>query len=80
MDFKLLSKKAASMGGSINVSVGVEQVTIGGSVLSEFAAEFISMISDMAMNPAFPASELERIKNGYETRPGGSERCTTEYR
>jgi len=62
MDFKLLSKKAASMGGSINVSVGVEQVTIGGSVLSEFAAEFISMISDMAMNPAFPASELERIK------------------
>jgi len=62
MDFKLLSKKAASIGGSINVSVGVEQVTIGGSVLSEFAADFITMLSDLAMNPAFPASELERIK------------------
>ncbi|HSB92211.1 MAG TPA: pitrilysin family protein [Flavitalea sp.] len=62
MDFKLISKKAASMGGSINVSVGVEQVNIGGSVLSEFAAEFITMVSELAMNPAFPASELERIK------------------
>src|SRR5918993_4854066 len=27
MDFKLISKKAAQMGGSINVGVGVEQVT-----------------------------------------------------
>ncbi len=62
MNFATLSKKAAQMGGGINVSVGPNQTTISGSVLSEYAPEFIKLISDLVMNPAFPASELERLK------------------
>lgn len=63
MDFKTISKKAAAMGGNINVGVGMDQVTISGSVLSEFAPELISLIADILINPAFPASEVERLKS-----------------
>jgi predicted Zn-dependent peptidase len=62
MNFAALSKKAAQMGGELNVSVGMTQTTISGSVLSEYAPEFIKLVADLVMNPAFPASELERLK------------------
>jgi predicted Zn-dependent peptidase len=63
MDFKTISKKVASMGGSVNVATGLNQVTISGSVLSEFAPELIKILADIAINPAFPEKELERLKN-----------------
>jgi len=63
MSFSEFAKKAASMGGSLNVAVGSTQTTISGSVLSEYAPEFIQLISEMVMHPAFPASELERLKS-----------------
>ena len=65
MDFAAISKKAAMMGGNLNVSVGLTETTISGSVLSEYAGAFIKLISDVVMNPAFPASELERLKSDY---------------
>jgi predicted Zn-dependent peptidase len=64
-DFKALAKKVAGMGGALNVSVGTDQTTISGSVLSEYAADFIKVVADVAMNPAFPSSELERLKNNF---------------
>jgi predicted Zn-dependent peptidase len=63
MDFKTISKKVAAMGGEINVGVGMDQTNITGSVLSEFAGDLIAIMSDLVMNPAFPASEVERLKN-----------------
>lgn len=63
MDFKTLSKKVAAMGGTVNVGVGKEEVSISGSVLSEFAPEFIAAIADLIMNPALPANELQRLKD-----------------
>jgi len=65
-DFAALSKKAAMMGGSLNVSVGPTQTTISGSVLSEYAPEFIRMISDLVQQPAFPASEIDRLKGNLK--------------
>ncbi len=62
MNFLAISKKAASMGGEVSISVNTEQTLIQGSVLSEFTPEFIKLISEIAMNPVFPASEAERIK------------------
>src|SRR6267378_1639513 len=62
MDFKTISRKVAGMGGEVNVNVSADQFTISGSVLSEFAPGLIKIISDIAINPAFPASELERLK------------------
>jgi zinc protease len=66
MDFKTLSKKVAAMGGTVNVGVGKEEVSINGSVLSEFAPDFIAAIADLIMNPAFPAAELERLKDNLK--------------
>src|SRR5215218_599599 len=68
MNFAALSKKAAMMGGSLNVNVGLSQTTISGTVLSEFAPAFIQMISGLVMEPAFPATEIERLKSDLKRR------------
>jgi predicted Zn-dependent peptidase len=57
-----LSREAARMGGSLDVSVGIESTTVGGDVLSEFGAEYAALIADLVQNPKFPESELERLK------------------
>jgi zinc protease len=62
MDFKTISKKVAAMGGELNIGVGPDQTFVSGSVLSEYAADLIKIMADVVMNPAFPASELERLK------------------
>lgn len=63
MDFQTIAKKVAAMGGQINVSTGLNQMTISGSVLSEFAPDLVKILADIVINPAFPASELDRLKN-----------------
>jgi len=57
-----LAKKAAGMGGEININAGPDQFTIAGSALSEYAPELVKLIADIAINPALPASEVERLK------------------
>ncbi len=66
MNFTALSKKAAMMGGTLNVNVGLTQTTVSGSVLSEYAPDFIKLISDLIINPAFPSSEIERLKADFK--------------
>jgi zinc protease len=63
MNFATISKKVAAMGGEINVSTGMDQTTVSGSVLSEFAGDLIAIMSDIVKNPAFPATEVDRLKN-----------------
>lgn len=63
MDFKTISRKVAAMGGNVNIGVGPDQVYVSGSVLSEYAPELIKVLADVLINPAFPASEVERLKN-----------------
>jgi zinc protease len=63
MNFKTIAEKVAGMGGEVNVVTGLNQMTISGSVLSEFAPDLIKILADIVINPAFPASELDRLKN-----------------
>lgn len=63
MDFKTMAKKVAGMGGQLNVAVGPNQMTVSGSVLSEFAPDLIKILADLVMHPAFPATEIDRLKN-----------------
>lgn len=63
MDFKTISKKVAAMGGEVDISTGANQTTISGSVLSEFAPDLVRILADILMNPSFPKSEIERLKN-----------------
>ena len=58
----MTSVSCLTVGGTVNVGVGKEEVTVSGSVLSEFAPDFIAAIADLIMNPALPANELQRLK------------------
>jgi zinc protease len=57
-----IATEAASMGGSLNVSVSSDETTIGGDALAEFAPMMIALVADVARNPAFPATDLARLK------------------
>ena len=57
-----IAREAASMGGSLNVGVGLDQTTLGGDVLSEFAPGLVELVADVVRNPVFPADELDRLK------------------
>ena len=50
------------MGGEVGVSVGEDQTTISADVLTDFAPNMVELIADIVRNPAFPESELERLK------------------
>jgi zinc protease len=63
MDFQTIAKKVAAMGGQVNVSTGPNQTTISGSVLSEYAPDLIKILADIVINPSFPETEIERLKN-----------------
>ncbi len=58
-----IAEEAAAMGGTVNVSVGLDQTTINGDVLSEFAPRLVEILADVIRNPLLPESELARIKN-----------------
>ncbi|MGH7454219.1 MAG: M16 family metallopeptidase, partial [bacterium] len=57
-----IAQEAASMGGQVNINVGLDQTTINGDVLAEFGPSLIKLIADMARNPLLPESELPRLK------------------
>jgi predicted Zn-dependent peptidase len=63
-----ISDAAARMGGTLEVTVGEDATTIGGEVLSEFAAEMVALVADVALHPGFPASELPRLKADLQRR------------
>lgn len=57
-----VAEQVAAMGGELQLGVGPDQTTIGGEVLSQFAPDFVRLVADVARNPAFPVSELPRLK------------------
>lgn len=58
-----LSLAAARMGGSLNVTVGVDRTRLGGEVLSEFAPEMVRLLGEVVQQPAFNPKEVERLKD-----------------
>jgi predicted Zn-dependent peptidase len=57
-----LAAAAAGMGGNLAVNVGADQTTIAGDVLEEATPDFVRLVADVARNPRFPASEIDRLK------------------
>ena len=60
---KQIADEMASMGGNLNIGVGLHTSSINTSVLYEFAPNAIKLMADVLKNPKFPDSELERLKN-----------------
>ncbi len=59
---KEVAEQAANMGGDISVNVGEDQTFLFGDVLSEFGPQLVDLMADVIKHPAFPESELERLK------------------
>jgi zinc protease len=57
-----IARAAAAMGGSTNVSGADNHTTLSAQVLSDFAPQMVELLADVVRNPAFPESELERLK------------------
>jgi predicted Zn-dependent peptidase len=57
-----IARAAAAMGGQITVNVGADQTSIGADVLAEFAPEMVTLLAEVVTSPAYPESELERLK------------------
>src|SRR5262249_26366091 len=51
-----VAEEAASMGGSVDITVGSDQTSIAGDVLSEFGPRMVALIADVAQHPLFPDS------------------------
>lgn len=58
-----IAEEAAAMGGTVNISTGLDQTTVNGDVLSEFGPKLIALAADIVRSPKLPESELARIKN-----------------
>ena len=50
------------LGGSFNVNVGRDYVTVSGAFLARDLDAGLELIADAATNPVFPAAEVDRIK------------------
>ncbi len=57
-----ISTASAQMGGQVDIAVGVDTASVQGSALTEFAPDLTRLVADLALNPKFPASELDRLK------------------
>jgi predicted Zn-dependent peptidase len=57
-----IAEASASMGGGLSTGTGMHETVVGLSVLSEFASDAVQLVSDVARQPTFPESELERVR------------------
>jgi len=57
-----VAQTAAGLGGQLNVGTTPDQTFVGLEVLSESASQAVALIADVIQNPAFPQTEVERVK------------------
>jgi zinc protease len=62
------AEAAAAMGGSLTVSATSDQTVVNLEVLSEFAPQAVALVADVLRQPAFPESEVARLKNDLVRR------------
>jgi len=62
LDTAGLASTAAGLGGRLNVSADADTIALSITVLSEFAAEAVRLLGEVAMRPRLPASELDRLR------------------
>jgi predicted Zn-dependent peptidase len=57
-----VARQAAEMGGSLAIAVGLDQTSVTGEALAEFAPDMVALLADVMRNPALPPAELDRLK------------------
>jgi zinc protease len=62
-DAEKLAQAAAAMGGNFDIFATPDETVVSMEVLAELTPQAIALVADVIRNPAFPASELPRLKN-----------------
>lgn len=59
---EVLAETIASMGGNINVGVGVHTTGISTGVLSQYGPDAVALLADVVRHPNLDADEFERVR------------------
>ncbi|WP_340198881.1 M16 family metallopeptidase [Ascidiimonas sp. W6] len=68
LNSKQIANKMASMGGNLGIASGVHTITLNTSVLYEFGPDAIKLMASVLKNPAWPETEIDRLKNDLKRR------------
>jgi predicted Zn-dependent peptidase len=58
-----ISDEAGFIGASIGASAGADSASVGGATLAKHLPKFLELFADVAMNPAFPKADFERVQD-----------------
>ncbi len=58
-----ISDEAGFLGASISAGAAVDSATLSGSTLARHLPRFLELFADVAMNPAFPKADFERVQD-----------------
>jgi predicted Zn-dependent peptidase len=58
-----ISDEAGFLGASINAGAGVDSGSLSGATLARHLPRFLELFADVAMNPAFPRGDFERVQD-----------------
>lgn len=57
-----IADAVGGMGGSLTVTAGEDETTVGGTVLGDSAGAFVRLLADVSQHPLFPDSEFGRLR------------------
>ena len=60
-----IAREAASMGGSLNIGLGLDQSSVSGTVLAEFGTDLVALVADVTLNPGLPAETFSKEANAF---------------
>jgi predicted Zn-dependent peptidase len=58
-----ISDEAGFLGASLSSAARVDSASIGGGTLAKHLPRFMELFADVAMNPAFPKADFERVQD-----------------
>lgn len=58
-----LSDEAGFLGATIRAGAGADAASVTGAVLAKHLAKYVELFADVAMNPAFPRKDFERVQD-----------------
>jgi zinc protease len=58
-----ISDEAGFLGATLAASAGVDAASLGGATLAKHLDKFLVLFADVAMNPAFPKADFERVQD-----------------
>ena len=58
-----ISDEVGFLGASISAGAGPDSASLGGATLSKHLAAYLDLFADVAMNPAFPKADFERVQD-----------------